>query len=44
MLVSLYASAIILYRTWQGGLTPNRLTVIGWNLINMALLVMLLYK
>lgn len=44
VLVSLYASAAILYRTWQGGLTPNRLTVIGWNLINIALLVLLLFK
>jgi hypothetical protein len=44
VLVSLYASAAIFYRTWQGGWTPNRLTVIGWNLINIALLLMLLFK
>lgn len=44
VLVSLYASAAIFYRTWQGGLTPNRLTVIGWNLVNIALLLMLLFK
>lgn len=44
VLVSLYASAAIFYRTWQGGLTPNRLTVSGWNLINIALLVLLLFK
>lgn len=44
VLVSLYASAAIFYRTWEGGFTPNRVTVIGWNLINIALLVMLLFK
>lgn len=44
VLVSLYAMAAILYRTWQGGFTPNRLTVIGWNLINMALLLLLLLR
>lgn len=44
VLVSLYASAAILYRTWQGGLTPNRLTVSGWNLLNIALLLLLLFK
>ncbi|CAN5466450.1 hypothetical protein BH10CHL1_BH10CHL1_10540 [soil metagenome] len=42
--VSLYAMAAILYRTWQGGFTPNRLTVIGWNSINMGLLLLLLFK
>jgi hypothetical protein len=44
VLVSLYASAAIFYRTWEGGFTPNRLTIIGWNLVNIALLVMLLFK
>lgn len=42
LLVSLYALAAILYRTAQGGFTPNRLTVIGWNLVNMGVLVHLL--
>lgn len=36
--VSLYALAAILYRTALDRLTPNRLTFIGWNLINIALL------
>ena len=44
VLVSLYTSAAILYRIGQGGLTPNRLTVIGWNLVNIAILFLLLYK
>lgn len=44
VVVSLYASAAILYRTWAGGLTPNRVTVIGWNVINIALLLLLLFR
>jgi hypothetical protein len=43
-LVSLYALAAILYRTWQGGWTPNRLIVTGWNAVNIGVLAMLLYK
>jgi hypothetical protein len=42
--VSLYALAAIGYRTVQEGLTPNRVTFIGWNIINTALLVYLLVK
>ena len=42
LLVSLYALAAILYRTALDRLTPNRLTFIGWNLINIGLLVLLL--
>jgi hypothetical protein len=43
-IVSIYALAAISYRTLQEGLTPNRLTFIGWNLINTGLLVYLLVK
>ncbi len=43
-LVSVYALAAISYRTLQEGLTPNRVTFIGWNLINTGLLVYLLVK
>lgn len=43
LLVSLYALAAILYRTALDRLTPNRLTFIGWNLINIGLLVLLLF-
>jgi hypothetical protein len=43
-LVSVYALAAISYRTLQEGLSPNRMTFIGWNLINTALLVHLLVK
>jgi hypothetical protein len=44
VLVSLYALSAILYRTWNDGLTMNRMTVIGWNLINIAILVLLLIR
>jgi hypothetical protein len=43
-IVSIYALAAITYRTVQEGLTPNRVTFIGWNLINTALLIYLLVK
>lgn len=44
VVISLYALAAVGYRTWLGGLTPNRLTVIGWNTINIGLLIALLYR
>ena len=40
--VSLHALAAVVYRTFQGELTPNRLTVIGWNSINIGILVSLI--
>ncbi|NHZ72758.1 MAG: hypothetical protein GWP17_06715 [Aquificales bacterium] len=43
LIVSLYALSAILYRTALDRLTPNRLTFIGWNLINIGLLVLLLF-
>ena len=42
LVVSLYALAAIVYRTALDRLTPNRLTFIGWNLINLGLLVLIL--
>jgi hypothetical protein len=42
LIVSLYALAAILYRTAIDRLTPNRLTFIGWNVINIGLLFLLL--
>jgi hypothetical protein len=42
VLVSLYALAAILYRTALDRLTPNRLTFIGWNVINIGLLLLVL--
>jgi hypothetical protein len=44
VVVSLYALAATVYRTYLGGLTINRLTIIGWNSINIGLLVLLIYK
>ncbi len=43
VLVSIYALSATVYRTSIGGLTINRLTIIGWNVINLAILVHLLY-
>ena len=43
-LVSLYALAAIVYRTWEDGVTLNRLTILGWNLINIGILVGLLLR
>lgn len=43
IVVSLYAMSATVYRTVIGGLTVNRLTVIGWNTINTALLIGLVY-
>lgn len=42
LMVSLYALAAILYRTSIDRLTPNRLSFIGWNVINIGLLLLLL--
>ena len=44
LLVGLYAFAAILYRTAIDKLTPNRLTFIGWNLVNIGILVLVLVK
>ena len=43
LIVSLYALSAILYRTTLDRLTPNRLAFIGWNLINIGLLVLVLF-
>ncbi len=43
-LVSLYALSATVYRTIQGGWTPNRLTIIGWNCINMGILALVLVR
>jgi hypothetical protein len=44
VLVSLYALSATVYRTVSGGLTINRLTIIGWNTINIALLTLALAR
>jgi hypothetical protein len=40
-LISLYALSAVVYRTVLGGLTLNRLTIIGWNVINIGILLAL---
>jgi hypothetical protein len=42
LIVSVYALAAILYRTAIDRLTPNRLTFIGWNVVNIGLLFLVL--
>jgi hypothetical protein len=44
ILVSLYALSAVIYRTVEGGITINRITIIGWNTINIAILVGLIFK
>jgi hypothetical protein len=44
ILVSLYAFAAILYRTFNDTLTMNRLIIIGWNVINTTILGFLFYR
>ncbi len=44
LLVGAYALAAVVYRTVQDQLTINRLTIIGWNAINIGLLGLLLYR
>jgi hypothetical protein len=43
-LIGLYALAAVLYRTSQGALTMNRLTVIGWDVVNIGLLLLVLAR
>lgn len=44
-LVSLYALSAIVYRTVaSGALTMNRFVVIGWNVVNIAILVLVLVR
>lgn len=43
-LVSLYALSAIVFRTFEGGWTINRLTIIGWNVINIFILFWLVFK
>ena len=40
-LISLYALSATIFRTVEGGWTINRLTIIGWNSINILILIWL---
>jgi hypothetical protein len=44
VVVSVYALSATVYRTILGGLTINRVTIIGWNTINISILLRLIYK
>lgn len=44
LLISLYALAAILDRTISDRVTPNRLLFIGWNIVNIAVLITLLVE
>ncbi len=43
-LISVYALSATVFRTIQGGVTMNRLTIIGWNSINISILFWLVYR
>jgi uncharacterized membrane protein len=43
LVVSVYALSAVVYRTAIDLITLNRVTIIGWNLINIAILVVLIY-
>jgi hypothetical protein len=44
VLISLYALSATIYRTFEGGLTLNRLTIVGWNIINISILLWLIVR
>ena len=44
LVIGLYALSAVVYRAVQGGLTANRFTVIGWNVVNIGVLALLLAK
>jgi len=44
VLISIYAMSATVYRTLSWGITINRLTIIGWNLINIGILIVLIIK
>ncbi len=43
MVISLYALSAVVYRTVIEWITLNRLTIIGWNIINIAILGFMIY-
>jgi hypothetical protein len=43
-LVSIYALSATVYRTVGGGITINRLTIIGWNSINITILLLVIFR
>jgi hypothetical protein len=43
IIISLYALSAVIYRTVLNGITLNRTTIIGWNIINIAILGFMIY-
>jgi hypothetical protein len=43
IIISLYALSAVIYRTVLDILTLNRITIIGWNIINIAILGVMIY-
>lgn len=43
IIISLYALSAVVYRTVLDGITLNRTTIIGWNMINIAILGFMIY-
>jgi hypothetical protein len=43
LVISLYALSAVVYRTTHDVITLNRLTIIGWNIINIAILGFMIY-
>jgi hypothetical protein len=43
LVISLYALSAVVYRTTHDVVTLNRLTIIGWNIINIAILGFMIY-
>jgi hypothetical protein len=43
LIISLYALSAVIYRTVIDGITLNRTTIIGWNIINIVILGMMIY-
>lgn len=44
LIVSVYAMSATVYRTIAGEITINRLTIMGWNAINIGILSLLLFR
>jgi hypothetical protein len=42
LVVSVYALSAVVYRTIMDGITLNRITIIGWNIINIGILFVLI--
>jgi hypothetical protein len=43
VIISLYALSAVIYRTAIDSLTLNRTTIVGWNIINIAILGVMIY-